>query len=94
VLSSSQTASLAAYSVLTLSKYASGRILANSGAFSSSLHSFMRCEAAMRVQVGAVCIDTTKSTACEITLWFREVVYWNSVSRLADGAATAGGELW
>src|SRR5690242_13499058 len=74
-LRSSHTASLAAYSVLTLSRYASGRLFAKSGACSNNLHSLMRCDAAMRVQVGAVCMETTKSTACEMTLWFLDVVY-------------------
>lgn len=46
----------------------------------------------MRVHAGAVCIELTKSTACEITLWFLEVVYWKSVSRLAAGDASAEGE--
>lgn len=54
----------------------------------------MRCDAAIRVQLGAVCIETTKSTACEITLWFREVVYWKSVSRLAVGVASTGEDWW
>jgi hypothetical protein len=93
-LNSSQTANLAAYSVLTLSRYASGRDLAKSGACSRSLHSFIRWEAAILVHVGAVCIDTTNSTACVITLWFLDVVYWNSESTLTVGAASAGGEWY
>lgn len=93
-LSNSHTASLAAYSVLTLSRYASGRALAKSGAFSSSLHSFIKWEAAIRVHVGAVCIDTTKSTACVITLWFLEVVCWKRAPTSIVGAAFADGEWY
>jgi hypothetical protein len=39
-------------------------------------------------------MDTTKSTACVITLWFLDVVYWNNESTLTVGAASAGGEWY
>jgi hypothetical protein len=37
-------------------------------------------------------MDTTNSTACVITLWFLDVVYWKGESTLTVGAASAGGE--